>query len=84
MVLEYLSKANNRDMRKSLIELNLNDFEDFPSKLRTDRFRMSKYLESVVQSQRNFSKPPREINSSDSKLSSVEKILFLLLLPNQL
>ena len=71
-LIKYLSKANNKDIRQSLIELNWNDFQDFLSELRTDRFRMSKYLESAVQSQRNFSKPPREINSSDSKSSSAE------------
>ena len=59
-------------MIKSLIELNWNGFQDFLSEPRTDRFRMSKYLESVVQSQRNFSKLPRETNSSDSKSSSAE------------
>ena len=59
-------------MRKSLIELNWNDFQDFILELGVDRFRMSKHLESIVQSQRYFSEPSRKINLSHSKLSSEE------------
>ena len=83
-VIKYLSKANNSDIRKSLVELNWNDFYDFLSKIGTDRLRMSKYLESVVQSQRYFSELPREINSSDPKSPSAETTLFLILLLNYL
>ena len=73
--IKYLSKASNKDIRKILIELNQNDFQDFLSKPGTDRFRMSKYLESVISTQRNFLEPNGKSNlgSESTKESSVEE-----------
>ena len=58
--IKYLSKANNRDMRENLLELEWYEFRKFLHEPGKDRFGMSEHLKSVISTQRNFSGPNSE------------------------
>ena len=69
--IKYSSKVNKEDMRKNLIKLNWNDFQDFLDEPGKERYKMSNHLESITNTQRKF---PEKSTKSLSNIEDTNEI----------